>query len=81
MYASTPPALEQMLAVLDQVREFIIHVGDQQASQHSGYAKFLMTNGFGVSLFTTKDYPPRELTDKDKKAFSGAPRFLDEISR
>jgi len=54
-YASDPMAFEQILILLEDIREFILDKGgreDQPA--RSGYALFLQEQGYGALTFTAR---------------------------
>jgi hypothetical protein len=54
MYAATPESLEEKLITLEDVREFAITC-ERIGSMRSGYFNFLMSEGFGVAIFTSSE--------------------------
>src|SRR5262249_12974600 len=76
MYASSPQALEEKLAILDQLREFILEVGEQYGPL--SYAAFLSQKGYGVRMFTTKHLVGRVLSSEEKNLFKELSDFWME---
>jgi hypothetical protein len=51
MYASSPIALEQVLARLDELRDFILSEREESFVERSSYGKYLSQTGYGVGMF------------------------------
>jgi hypothetical protein len=70
MYASSPQALEEKLALLDMVRSFILEIPPRQ-----GYPAYLRSKGYGVGQFLSRFIPNSGLSDKDKELFQALGSF------
>ena len=70
MYASTPHALEEILAQLDELREFILSDDPKPNKEvRSSYTQFLSAQGYGVGSYCRRHAPFPEITEKERDLF------------
>ena len=77
MYAATPEALEEVLRLLDALREFIVR-DDTAFSWDSPYHRFLQEQGYGPSTFTGRRRLPRPNPEQEPEAFRRLADFWKE---
>jgi hypothetical protein len=76
MFASSPEALEDVVAALDRVSLMLAGCAPDDTST-IGYSAFLISRGFGAGNFCSGKRN-RPLTDEDKTLFSELATFLEE---
>ena len=74
-YASNPCGLEDVLRVLESVKEYTMNDEQEGLEPPNAYRSYVESSGLGNATFTSRRYPEQKLTDKDLTVFKELAKF------